>query len=90
MTLTEHLQPMLEHTKRLPAALVAAFLFQIAGVVYWAGAASERIAVLERTAAQNQTAIERVAVLEDRVETMHAQLSRIELKLDQLQDPRVH
>lgn len=86
MTITDHLQPMLEQSKRLPAALVAAFLFQIAGVLYWAGTAAERITVLERTAAQNQSAIERVAVLEDQVSTMHDQLSRIETKLDRMQE----
>jgi len=86
MTITEHLQPVLEQSKRIPAAVVAAFLFQVAGVVYWAGTASERIAVLERTAAENRAAIERVAVLEDQIRTMHDQLGRIETKLDRLQE----
>ncbi len=62
MTLTEHIQPLLD--KRLPAALVAAFLLQTAGALFWAGQAAERITVLERTVANDQGAIERVAVLE--------------------------
>jgi len=38
MTLTEHIQPLLD--KRLPAALVAAFLLQTAGALFWAGQAA--------------------------------------------------
>ena len=52
MTLTEHIQPLLD--KRLPAALVAAFLLQTAGALFWAGQAAERITVLERTVASDQ------------------------------------
>ncbi len=80
MTLTEHIQPLLD--KRLPAALVAAFLLQTAGALFWAGQAAERITVLERTVANDQGAIEHVAVLEERVAVMTKQLDRIEAKLD--------
>ena len=59
MTLTDTLQPVLE--KKFPAALVAAFLLQSAGAIYWAGSAANRIAVLEQTAQHNQTTIDRVA-----------------------------
>jgi hypothetical protein len=83
MTLTEHIQPLLD--KRLPAALVAAFLLQTAGALFWAGQAAERITVLERTVANDQGAIERVAVLEERVMQMNKQLDRIEAKLDRTQ-----
>ncbi|HTT98958.1 MAG TPA: hypothetical protein VMF58_12975 [Rhizomicrobium sp.] len=82
MTLTEHIQPLLD--KRLPAALVAAFLLQTAGALFWAGQAAERITVLERTVANDQGAIERVAVLEERVVQMNKQLDRIEGKLDRV------
>jgi hypothetical protein len=34
--------------KKIPAALVAAFLLQTAGALFWAGSAAERIAGLER------------------------------------------
>jgi hypothetical protein len=68
--------------KRLPAALVAAFLLQTAGALFWAGSAAERISVLEKTAAGNQAAIERVAVLEEQVSTIKQSLDRIETKLD--------
>ena len=76
MTLTEHIQPLLD--KRLPAALVAAFLLQTTGALFWAGQAAERITVLERTVANDQGAIERVAVLEEQVRTMNKTLDRIE------------
>jgi hypothetical protein len=78
--LIESIQPMLD--RRLPAALVAAFLLQTAGALFWAGSAAERISVLEKTAANNQAAIERVAVLEEQVSTIKQSLDRIEAKLD--------
>jgi hypothetical protein len=81
MTLTESLQPILD--RKMPAALVAAFLLQTAGALFWAGSAAERIADLERTLARDQAAIERVAVLEEQVADMKAALTRIENKLDQ-------
>ena len=80
MTLTEFVQPALD--KRLPAALVAAFLLQTAGALFWAGEASERISGLERTLDADQSAIARVAVLEDQIATMKQTLDRIEGKLD--------
>jgi hypothetical protein len=80
MTLTEHIQPMLD--RKIPAALVAAFLLQTAGALFWAGSAANRLDVLERTIARDQSAIERVAVLEDRIGEMKPPLARIETKLD--------
>ena len=80
MTLTDHLQPLLD--KRFPAALVAAFLLQLAGALFWAGAAGERITVLENTVASDRAAIARVAVLEEQVSEIKSTLDRIETKLD--------
>jgi len=80
MTLTDCLHPLVE--KKLPAALVAAFLLQTAGALFWAGSAAERIADLERAQAREQSAIERVAVLEAQVADIRATLGRIENKLD--------
>ncbi|MEJ0027331.1 MAG: hypothetical protein WDN01_15000 [Rhizomicrobium sp.] len=80
MALAEAFQPVLE--KKLPAALVAAFLLQTAGALFWAGSAAERIADLERTLAHDQAAIERVAVLEAQLSDIRAALGRIETKLD--------
>ena len=78
LTMTENLRS----EKRLPAALVAAFLLQTAGALFWAGSAAERIADLERTRATDQAAIEKVAVLEEQVRAIKESLDRIESKLD--------
>ncbi len=83
--ITEHIQPMLE-TKRIPAALVAAFLLQMAGALFWAGSAAERITVLENRAIQNQSAIEKVAVLEERSRVMQQSLDRNAAKLDRISE----
>jgi TolA-binding protein len=82
--MTEHIQPVLD-AKKIPAALVAAFLLQTAGALFWAGSAAERISDLERTVRGEQDAIARVAVLEEQVGEMKDQLSRIEGKLDRMQ-----
>ena len=83
MTLTEIVQPVLD--RKLPAALVAAILLQTAGALFWAGSAAERIATLERSAAADQAAIARVAVLESQIANIRASLDRIENKLDRKQ-----
>jgi len=80
MTLADTFGPMLD--RKWPAALVAAFLLQTAGALFWAGAAAERITVLERTLAADQGAIERVAVLENQIADIKQTLERIENKLD--------
>ena len=80
MTIAETLQPLAD--KKIPAALVAAFLLQSAGALFWAGSAAERIAALERTLSRDQAAIERVSVLEEQSADMKAALARIEAKLD--------
>jgi uncharacterized coiled-coil protein SlyX len=81
--ITEHIQPMLD-AKRIPAALVAAFLLQTAGALFWAGSAAERITVLERTVADDQSTVDHVAVLEEQVSEMKQSLDRIETKLDRM------
>ena len=82
MTLTEHIQPLLD--KRIPAAILAAFLLQTAGALFWAGSAAERITVLERASADTQSTIAKVAVLEEQVREMKQSLDRIETKLDRM------
>jgi hypothetical protein len=78
MTMTEPFRT----DRRIPAALVAAFLLQTAGALFWAGSAAERIADLERTLHSDQAAIEKVAVLEEQVRGIKESLDRIESKLD--------
>jgi uncharacterized coiled-coil protein SlyX len=82
--ITEHIQPLLD--RRIPAALVAAFLLQTAGALFWAGSAAERITVLERTVSDDQTAIDRVAVLEEQVSEIKHTLDRIDAKLDRMSE----
>ena len=81
MTFTEHI---LSQLPKFPAALVAAFLLQTAGALFWAGSAAERITVLEREHESQRGTIEHVAVLEEQASEMRAQLSRIESKLDRM------
>jgi TolA-binding protein len=81
--ITEHIQPGLD-MKKIPAALVAAFLLQTAGALFWAGSAADRISTLERTVQGEQAAIAQVDVLEEQVREMKDQLSRIESKLDRM------
>jgi hypothetical protein len=83
--ITEQIQPMLD-IKKAPAALVAAFLLQTAGALFWAGSAAEGIDVLERTTSGNQATIEKVAVLEVQVAEMKQSLDRIETKLDRMNE----
>lgn len=71
--------------KRFPAALVAAFLLQTAGALFWAGSAAERIAVLERTVQSDRATIEQVAVLNEQVRAIKETTDRIEAKLDRLE-----
>ncbi len=80
MTLTENISTAFD--RKLPTAFIAAIVLQTAGALFWAGSAAERITVLEKTAANNQAAIERVAVLEEQVTTIKQSLDRIEAKLD--------
>jgi hypothetical protein len=68
--------------RKFPAALVAAFLLQTAGALFWAGSAAERIADLERTVRSDQAAIQKVAVIEEQVRAIRESLDRIEDKLD--------
>lgn len=88
MSITDHIPTMTNG--KLPAALVAAFLLQLSGALFWAGSAAQRISVLEQTLANDQAAIQRVAVLEEQVSSIRQSLSRIETKLDRMSEPRSH
>ncbi len=77
-----------EIARRVPLALLFGFLLQTGGVLFWAGAAAERIAAVERQTRANATVIERVVRLESEVMSQHEMLSRIENKIDRLAAPR--
>lgn len=68
--------------RKIPAALVAAFLLQTAGALFWAGSAAERIATLERTVAADRDAVAQVAVVAEQVRAIKESVERIERKLD--------
>jgi hypothetical protein len=73
--------------RRIPIALVFAFVLQTGGALFWAGSAAQRISEVERQSQTNTSAVERVVRLEAQVNAMHEQLSRIETKIDQLSAP---
>ena len=76
--------------RRVPLALVFGFLLQTGGALFWAGAAAERIAELERESRANAAAVERVVRLETQVADMHEALARIEMKIDRLAPKRAN
>lgn len=67
---------------RVTVAIGAAIIVQSALALIWAGAASERLAQLERRAAENAEMIERTARLEEQVRFMSRTVLRIEEKID--------
>ncbi len=67
---------------RFTVAIGAAVIVQTGLGLIWAGAASERLAQLERRADDNTQIIERTARLEEQVRFVSATLVRIEGKLD--------
>jgi hypothetical protein len=73
-----------ELERKIPLALIFGFVLQTGGALFWAGAAAERIAQVERATRDNATVIERVVRLEAQVNAMHETLSRIETKIDRL------
>lgn len=71
--------------RKITLALIFAFLTQTAGGLVWAGAAAERLAVLERTAVETRPIGERLVRVEAELEAVRTQLTRIEAKLETLQ-----
>jgi hypothetical protein len=73
--------------RRIPIALVFAFVLQTGGALFWAGSAAQRIGEVERQTQVNSAAVERVVRLEEQVSALHEQLVRIEGKIDRLGEP---
>lgn len=67
--------------RKLGAAVALALLIQVASTLLWAGAAAERIDVLEQQMADTRPVLERLARLEARLDAVQAQLNRIEAKV---------
>lgn len=70
--------------KSVSLAVIVAVVVESAGVLVWAGAASERVKELEVRVAAQAAMAERLARVEVRLEDAGAQLGRIEKKLDAL------
>ena len=70
--------------KRVPIALIVVILMQTAGALSWAGAATQRLAQVERQTQAQASWAERTARLEEQSRHMHNSLLRIEDKLDDL------
>jgi Tfp pilus assembly protein PilO len=67
---------------KVTIALVLAVALQAAGVMFWAGAAAERISALEASAATARPVAERLARLEAEVAAVRAQLDRMEARME--------
>lgn len=78
-----------EFDRRIPLALLFGLLLQTGGVLFWAGAAAERISEVERQTRANASMIERVVRLESEVMSQHETLGRIENKIDRLTAPDI-
>lgn len=70
--------------KRVPIALIVVILMQTAGALSWAGAATQRLAQVERQTQAQSSWAERTARLEEQSQHMRSSLQRIEEKLDDL------
>ncbi len=70
--------------RKLTIGFVVALLVQSASGLLWAGAAAERISVLEANAKEVRPVLERLARVETELEAVRAQLHRIEDKVDRL------
>lgn len=67
---------------KVTAALALAAMLHGAGVMFWAGAAAERISALEQAAATSRPVAERLARLEAEMAAMRAQLDRMERRME--------
>jgi len=70
--------------RKLTAAFVLALALQTGGALMWAGAAAQRISVLEEQAEVARPVAERLARVEAELEAVRAQLDRIEDKVERL------
>lgn len=67
---------------KVTLALGTTLIIQTAVALLWAGAASERLAQIERRVDTTSQIVERTARLEEQVVYVRASLERIEKKLD--------
>jgi hypothetical protein len=72
---------MMEHLRKIPAALIAALAVQTIAGLLWAGGAAARIATLEQRVGEQRLVAERLARLEAQGEATAAAVERIERRL---------
>ena len=70
--------------RKFTAAFVLALAVQTGGALLWAGAAAQRIEVLEQKVERTAPVYERLARVEAELEAVRAQLDRIENKVEAL------
>jgi hypothetical protein len=70
--------------RKIGASFLLALAVQTGGALLWAGAAAERIEVLEERVAMARPVAERLARVETELEAMRTQLDRIEDKVGRL------
>ena len=70
--------------RKVTAAFLLTLIMQTSGGLIWAGAAAQRIQVLEERVAAARPVAERLARVETELEAMRAQLDRIENKVERL------
>lgn len=68
--------------RKLTIGVILAVLVQAAGALMWAGAAAQRVEVLEERVREARPVAERLARVEAELASMRAQLDRIERKLE--------
>lgn len=73
---------MMKMDRRVTLALVFAVFIQTAGALVWAGAAGERLSMVEHEVDERRGVAERLARLEAELESVRMQLDRIERKID--------
>ena len=73
--------------RRVPLALILTLAVQTGAGLLWAGAAAERIAVLEQRVDHASAIAERLARLEAEMEAARESLSRLEHALDRGETP---
>jgi sensor domain CHASE-containing protein len=72
----------MEIEKKVTVGLIVAILVQTGGALVWAGAAAERISVVEAELNDRKTVSERLARVEAVLESARGQLDRIERRME--------
>ena len=69
--------------KRIALGVIFALFVQTAGALMWAGAAAQRLEIVEQEVAAQKGVSERLARVETELAAMRKQLDRIERKVEQ-------